>query len=165
MTFKLDTYTNNIDADIFLIDSATGTTVNSTWNITKKAGKTYNCAGVTLNASNNLVLATGYDFYLMGSPVLRSTSQNVSSVVWQFYDETNSTYIGQPAAMRLTGDFDGSTLQGIKSCRALVLDSEITGSSIEVSMRIKTLSGTLNTISSTYFDYTGYPMLTVIQRS
>ena len=166
MTFKLDTYTNNVEADIFLIDSATGTTVGNTWNVTQKTGKTYNCSGVTLNSSNNLVLATGYDYYLIGSPIIRSPGFNTTLVEWQFYDETNSSYIGKSAQMTLsTSGFDYTALQGIRSCRALVLDSEITGSNIEVSLKIKTINGGGLQISSTLFNYTGYPSLSVLQRT
>ena len=161
MTYKLDDYSTNLNSDVFLIDSATGVTAGNTWNVTKKTGKTYNTS-VTLNASNNLVLPSGSSYYLMASPVARQASMN-GLIVFQFYDETNSAYVGSAGQLNFSGSFNSTNLQGQKSARAFIESGDITGANIEVSFKIVSTSGSTFQISSTLFSYTGYPSLTVLE--
>tara|TARA_R100000742_G_C4276372_1_gene97383 strand:- start:1975 stop:2463 length:489 start_codon:yes stop_codon:yes gene_type:complete len=161
MTYKLDTSETSLKSDVFLIDSSTGVTANDTWNVTKKTGKTYSTS-VTLNASNNLVLPSGSSYYLMASPIARQASRN-GLIVFQFYDETNSAFIGNEAQLNFSGTFNSTTLQGQKSARVLIESGDITGANLEVSLKIVSVSGGTFQISSTLFTYVGYPSLTVLE--
>ena len=161
MTYKLDTYTTNLKSDVFLIDSATGVTAGNTWNVTKKTGKTYNTS-VTLNASNNLVLPSGSSYFLTASPVARQANMN-GLIVFQFYDETNSAYIGNAGQLNFATSYNSTTLQGQKTARVLIQSGDISGANIEVSFKIVSVSGGTFQLSSTLFTYTGYASLSVLE--
>lgn len=161
MTYKLDSYSTNLKSDVFLISSSTGNTAGSRWNITKKSGKTYNTS-VTINASNNLVLPAGSSYYMMASPIARQASK-LGKVSFQLYDETNSQYIGNEAEINIGGRTNGTVLQGQKACRAFIQSGDITGSDIEVSLKVVSVTASGFTFAAGLFAYVGFPSLSVLE--
>ena len=128
------------------------------------AGGVFSLSGTaTPNASitsNQLVLSSGYHYYLEASILVRNSSMN-GAVTWMFHDQTD--YIGQEGFMSLATSFGHATRIGRRVARALVINS---GSSQTVDLRIKSVSGTnwnftITATGISTFGYVGYPSLRI----
>lgn len=91
--------------------------------------------------ATNITLYSGSSYYLECSPFVQTTHQN-GAITWQFYDETNSTFIGQNAYINLATNIGAAARIGRRVCSALVLNSDIeAGKSIDVGVRIVSITG------------------------
>ena len=85
--------------------------------------------------------SSGSSFLLEGSILVNNTDTNVATAVMQWYDETNSTFIGQKC--RITNQIDSGSLDPTypTTAIALILASDFGGSDITVSLRAISTSG------------------------
>ena len=85
--------------------------------------------------------SSGSSFLLEGSILVNNTDTNVADAVMQWYDETNSTFIGSKC--RITNKVDAGSLDPTypTTAIALVLASDFGGSDITVSLRAISTSG------------------------
>jgi hypothetical protein len=147
-------------ASIIKADTPTSAAVGGRF---KLSGSVNGSASIT---SNRLTLPTGSSYYLEGSVLVQNSSKN-GAITWQWYDNTNSAYIGSEGFMNFATSFGAVARVSRRVSCALVLDSDIT-TSIDVELRIKTLTGTnwnmtitADGISS--FDYVGYPSIRILE--
>jgi hypothetical protein len=119
-------------------------------------------------SSGRLVLPAGSSYYLEVSPNFRAV--NNGEISWQWYDVTNSQWIGGSAYVSFDTDLGYAYLQGRRVACALVLSSDITGASITVEPRIKTLTSTgwdmvvtATGLSTSTTDIVGYPSARVLE--
>lgn len=98
--------------------------------------------GVSKSASNELVLSSGASYMVEASLALFRASTTIScfSVV-QWYNSTDSVYIGQEAVIRTINWFSQDTRVCRFVCRALILDSDFTGSSMTIYPNTKSTNG------------------------
>ena len=111
-------------------------------------------------SSNQLVLASGYHFYVEASILVRNASRN-GAVTWGFHDQ--SSYIGQEGFMNLATSLGANARISRRVARALIINS---GSNQTIDVRIKSLTGTNWTFTITAtgistFNYVGYPSLRI----
>lgn len=116
--------------------------------------------------SNRLTLPTGRSYYLEGS-ILVQNSPKDGHIIWQWYDNTNSQYLGAEGYMNLATSFGATTRVSRRVASALVLSSDLS-TSIDVELRIKALTGTTwnLTIDSTGINglsYVGYPSVRLLE--
>ena len=85
--------------------------------------------------------SSGSSFLLEGSILVNNTDTNVADAVMQWYDETNSAFIGSKC--RITNKVDAGSLDPTypTTAIALVLASDFGGSDITVSLRAISTSG------------------------
>ena len=85
--------------------------------------------------------SSGSSFLLEGSILVNNTDTNVATALVQWYDETNSTFIGHKC--RITNKIDAGSLDPTypTTAIALVLASDFGGSDITVSLRAISTSG------------------------
>jgi len=97
--------------------------------------------GVSKSASNEIVLSSGASYMVEASLVL--IKKNVSSCFSfvQWYNSTDSVYIGQEAVIRTIDWFSQNTRVCRFVCRALILDSDFTGSSMTIYPNTKSTNG------------------------
>ena len=120
-------------------------------------------------STTSITLQSGSSYYLECSPFVQTASMN-GAITWQFYDETNSAFIGQNAYVNLVGNIGAASRIGRRVCSALVLDSDIdAGQSIDVGVRIVNITGTnwlLNPKNlSSAIQHVGWPTVRIMQLS
>lgn len=112
--------------------------------------------------TTTFTLYSGSSYYLEAS-VLGSTNNQNGAVSWQFYSDTDSTFIGSNASFNVLGGFSGAPRMGRKSCSALVLDTDISVSKV-ISLRTTSLTGSGWTFNVAGFPaHVGYPSIRVWQ--
>jgi hypothetical protein len=94
--------------------------------------------GVTKNGSNHLVLASGASYMLEVS--LGLYRSGYTNAVVQWYNSTDSAYIGQEAVVQCYLWYSNSARITRFVSRALILDTDITGASVTVYPRVKSVS-------------------------
>jgi len=147
-------------ASIIKADTPTSAAVGGRFTL---SGSINGSASIT---SNRLTLPTGSSYYLEGSILVQNSSTN-GAITWQWYDNTNSAYIGSEGFMNFATSFGAVARTSRRVSCALVLDSDIT-SSIDVELRIKALTGsgwnmTITTSGISTFDYVGYPSIRILE--
>lgn len=159
---------SNLRVDLFTPQSHATGTANTPWTLTAPSKLfTDVTAGTT-----SITLYSGSSYYLEGAPQADNTNSGVrGDVSWQFYDVTNSQWIGSDAYIYTAGNSGASARQGRKACTALILDSDISTSMV-IELRIKTITGTnWNFVitgpdfgmPSSVYGHTGYPSIRVWQ--
>jgi len=129
-------------------------------------------AGFGISSSNDyqftLDNTTGKSFVLLGGMSVDRTTSTSVDLVYQWYDETNSQYIGKKAVLR---SGNGSNLQSAtnppyrQDAVALVLSSDFGGSDITVSLRVVSVTGSprYNWTPNGFETWSGIPVLTVLK--
>ena len=118
-------------------------------------------------STTNITLFSGSSYYLECSPFLQTSNQN-GAITWQFYDETNATFIGQNAYLNLVTNTGAAPRVGRRVCSALIVDSDIeAGKSIDVGVRIVSITGTNwvfdpKTLPS-HIQHVGWPTVRIMQ--
>lgn len=168
MSYLLAPDLSDLRVDLFTPQSHASGTANTAWTLTAPSTQfTDVTAGTT-----SLTLHSGSSYYLEGSPQGDNTNSGVrGDISWQFYDTTNSQWIGSDAYVYTAGASGAAARQGRKACTALVLDSDIS-TTIVVELRIKTITGTAWDFTvtgpdfglpSSVYGHTGYPSIRVWQ--
>jgi hypothetical protein len=147
-------------ADVIKAGTPTSAAVNGRFSL---SGTINGSASIV---SDRLRLPTGSSYYLEGSVLIQQTALN-GAITWQWYDNTNSTYIGSEGFMNLATSFGSVGRISRRVACALVLDSDIT-SSVDVELRIKSLTGTSWNLTITSsgigaFDFVGYPSARILE--
>ena len=85
--------------------------------------------------------ASGSSFLLEGNILVNNTDTNIATVIMQWYDETNSTFVGTKC--KIVNKIDTASLDPSypSTATALFLASEFGGSDITVSLRAISTSG------------------------
>ena len=117
-------------------------------------------------SSDRLTLPTGRSYYLEGSILVQNSNRN-GAITWQWYDNTNSQYLGAEGFMNLATSYGAVTRTSRRVASALILSSDLT-SSIDVELRIKALTGTgwnltITASGISTFDYVGYPSVRLLE--
>lgn len=99
-----------------------------------------------------LSASSGSSFLLEGSIIVDNTNTSTATAIMQFYDETNSQFIGIKA--RIVNKIDPDELDPTypTTATALILSSDFGGSDITVSLRAVSTSGSATypaTVTST----------------
>lgn len=152
--------TTPIKADIIKAGTPTSSAANGRFSL---SGTINGSASIV---SDRLRLSTGSSYYLEGSVLVQQTARD-GAITWQWYDNTNSTYIGSEGFMNLATSFGAVARVSRRVACALVLDSDII-TSVDVELRIKTLTGTSWDLTITAsgistFDYVGYPSARILE--
>jgi hypothetical protein len=118
-------------------------------------------------SSDRITLSPTSSYYLEGSVLVQNTSGGKGAITWQWYDNTNSVYLGAEGYMNLVTSFGATARISRRVASALILSSDMSAS-IDVELRIKTLTGTgwNMTITATgisTFNYVGYPSVRVLE--
>jgi len=173
MSYKLLSQRTDLRVDIFTPQNNSSGSVGSPWHLGPSIPSTL-YTDVTIGGVNNtqMTLTSGSSYYLEGAPQADNTNTGTrGSLTWQFYDVTNSQFIGSDAFQYTAGASGASARQGRKACTALILSSEITTSMV-VELRIKAIAGTnwnftITTpnlgLPSSFYWHTGYPTVRVWQ--
>lgn len=151
----------NIDTSIITAGTPTSVAVNGRFSL---SGTVNGSASIT---SNRLTLPTGSSYYLEGS-ILSNNDDKNGAITWQWYDNTNNTYIGSEGFINYATSFGAVARVARRVACAFILDSDITASSIDVELRIKSLSGTswnltIQTAGIDGKDYVGYPSIRILE--
>jgi len=85
--------------------------------------------------------SSGSSFILEGGLVLQSTDTNTATSTYQFYDETNSQYIGYKGSLSTRIDPGQRDPWYNTLASAVVLSSDFGGSDITVSLRVVSETG------------------------
>ena len=152
--------TTPIKADIIKAGTPTSSAANGRFSL---SGTINGSASIV---SDRLRLSTGSSYYLEGSVLVQQTARD-GAITWQWYDNTNSTYIGSEGFMNLATSFGAVARVSRRVACALVLDSDIS-TSIDVELRIKILTGstwnlTITAAGISTFDYVGYPSARILE--
>ena len=129
-------------------------------------------AGFGISSSNDyqftLDNTTGKSFILMGGMSVKRTTSSKVDLIYQWYDETNSQYIGYKAVLR-SGN-SSNTQQKIdppyrQDAVAVVLSSDFGGADITVSLRVVSVTGSPDYAwtPSGFETWSGVPVLTVLK--
>lgn len=172
MSHKITPNFTPLKVDIFTPQENSSASANSPWQFGPSLPSVQNTDVVVSGANYvDITLYTGSSYYLEGAPQADNAGGN-GNISWQWYDVTNAQWIGSDAFDYTAGAGGASTRQCRKACTALVLDSDITGASIVVQLRIKSIAGTgwTFTIStptlglpSSVYGHTGYPSARIWQ--
>lgn len=141
MTYALSSQITNVDNVEFnglscpiigSVSAGTKITISSTPTIT----------GVSKSANNEIVLSSGASYMVEASLALfrANTSTSCVSVV-QWYNSTDSVYIGQESVIRNLDWFSQNTRVCRFVCRALILASDFTGASMTIYPNTKSTNG------------------------
>ena len=134
--------------------------------------KTQLIAGFGLSSSNDyqftLDNSLGKSFILMGGMSVDRTSGTAVDLIYQWYDETNSQYIGHKAVLRsgTSGNIQTKINPPYRQdAVACILSSDFGGSDIVVSLRVVSVTGSPDYAwtPSGFEDWSGYPVLTVLK--
>jgi hypothetical protein len=152
--------TTPIKADIIKAGTPTSSAANGRFSL---SGTINGSASIV---SDRLRLSTGSSYYLEGSVLVQQTARD-GAITWQWYDNTNSTYIGSEGFMNLATSFGAVARVSRRVACALVLDSDIS-TSIDVELRIKSLTGstwnlTITATGISTFNYVGYPSARILE--
>lgn len=111
--------------------------------------------GLTVNANGQLVLSAGYTFLLMASHYIERVS-GYGNIESQWYDVTNSTYVGRSLKNWLNTSNTGGKRTSIARC--LIVPS------VQTTLEMRIISVTSGTVVNTnsLFDYVGTPWYSVI---
>lgn len=156
--------------NVMSIKGKDGTTVSS---VTYGAfDRTELIAGFGVSSSNDyqftLDNTLGKSFILLGGMSVDRTSSTAVDMVYQWYDETNSQYIGYKAILR---SGNGSNLQSAtnppyrQDAAAVILSSDFGGADITVSLRVVSVTGSprYNWTPNGFETWSGVPTLTVFK--
>ena len=118
-------------------------------------------------SSDRITLSPTSSYYLEGSILVQNTSSAKGAITWQFYDNTNSVYLGAEGYMNLASSFGATTRISRRVASALILSSDMSAP-IDVELRIKTLTGTSWNLTITAtgistFNYVGYPSVRILE--
>lgn len=149
-----------IKADVIKAGTPTSAAVNGRFSL---SGTVNGSASII---SDRLRLSTGSSYYLEGSVLVQQTAKN-GVIIWQWYDNTSSTYIGSEGFMNLATSFGANARISRRVACALVLDSDIS-TSMDVELRIKSLTGstwnlTITATGISTFNYVGYPSARILE--
>lgn len=174
MSHYISTSFTSLKVDLFTPQQNSSASVGSPWHFGPSL-PSVQFTDVVVSGTNyvDLNLYSGSSYYLEGSAQADNTNTGTRGAIsWQWYDVTNSQWIGSDAYQYTAGATSASPRQGRKTATAMVLDADITGSSIVVQLRIKTISGTgwdftITTpdfgLPSSVYGHTGYPSARVWQ--
>ena len=96
--------------------------------------------GVSKSANNEIVLSSGASYMVEASLVLFKAGASCFSVV-QWYNATDSVYIGQESVIRNLDWFNANTRVCRFVCRALILASDFTGATMTIYPNTKSTNG------------------------
>ena len=129
-------------------------------------------SGFGVSSSNNYQFTLDHSlnksFILLGGTSVDSTSGTVN-LIYQWYDETNSEYIGSKALLRSStssGSYGNQNPPYRQDAVALILASDFEGADITISLRvISTGTGTprYNWEPNGFETWAGIPSLTVLK--
>lgn len=117
-------------------------------------------------SGNTITLYSGSSYYIEAGINFRyGSSTGEGSLSFQLYDSTNSTLIGQSAYARVEPSVGFATLQGRQCARALILGSDISGTSLNVQLKRTAQTGTLSAFQHDLEQnlYSGYPSVRIWQ--
>lgn len=114
-------------------------------------------SGVSIDASNRLVLASGSSYLLEISVGLYKTT--AATCVVQWYSQTDGAYIGQDCIAKTTSWFTNGARVTRFVARVFILASDITGASITLHPRVKSVS-----TSGATLGYSGIPPVVRVWR-
>ena len=151
---------SNIRADIIKAGTPTAEAVNGRFTL---SGTINGRASIV---SDRLRLSAGSSYHLEGSVLVQNSNRN-GAITWQWYDNTNSTYIGSEGFMNLVTSLGAVARVSRRVACALVLDSDIS-TSIDVELRIKSLTGSswnmnITATGISTFNYVGYPSARILE--
>ena len=150
--------TTPIIADVIKAGTPTSTAVNGRFSLSGTI------TGSSSISNNQLTLPSGSSYSLEGSVLVRCANTN-GAVEWQWYDVTNSQYIGASGFMNLATSFGAVARVARRVAHAFVPSSE---AGVVVELRIKSLTGsgwimTIDASGIGGFSYVGYPSVRVLQ--
>lgn len=109
-------------------------------------------------------------FALVGSTSIRKSGSSTSETIFQFYDETNSTYIGTRGSLASNSGTSLTDQEEKNPCYrtaavAVILASDFSGADITVSLREVSSTGTIDyAFEPTGFEnHSGFPCLQIYQ--
>jgi len=121
---------------------------------------------VTAPTTTSFRLPTGSSYYIEASLGASNTSKN-STVLGRVYNITDAAYIGQAASLCINTSHGFEAKQGRRVVRALVLDSDITGSYIDIRIEVAVTGGsttfTTTTSGINNISGTGVPTIKIIE--
>ena len=109
-------------------------------------------------------------FVLIGSTSIKKSGSSTSETIFQFYDETNSTYIGKKGSLASNPGASSTDQEEKNPCYrtaavAVILASDFSGADITISLREVSSTGTINySFEPTGFEnHSGFPCLQIYQ--
>jgi len=107
---------------------------------------TFKGDGVTRPSTTTFTLASGRNYFLIGSIAQGTSSASFIDTVFQFYDQTNATLIGKVGSNRATrinadGTYRKNPMRRAE-CVALIPSSYITGASITIRVERVSINST-----------------------
>lgn len=129
---------------------------------------------VRVSSTNDYQLTLDYQsgasFVLIGNTSIKQTSTTASETIFQWYDETNSTYIGTRGSITsnagsLAIDQEEKNPAYRSAATAVILSSDFSGADITVSLREVSSSGTIDyAFEPTGFEnHSGLPCVQIYQ--
>lgn len=145
-----------IKPDVIKVDTPTSVSAGGRWKLVGSI------RGTAYISSDRLVLDSSHSYYLEGSPSVRGSSSG-GTITFQWYDYTNSQYIGSEVHLYVGAQGYGSIARvGRRVAAALVVNQ-----AIEVELRIKAISGswdlTIDAVGQNGFTWSGYPSARIIE--
>ena len=116
--------------------------------------------------SNRLRLVAGSSYYIEASPLIQQTNAN-GTIVFGVYDSGTSTYL-HSCSFTFGPTVTRNTAQISRTCTsALILDADIS-TSMDVEIRIETLTGTgwnmtIQADGIAGYNFVGYPSLRLLE--
>lgn len=116
--------------------------------------------GVSSSNNRQFVLSSGSSYILIGAPCMKGGTIN-----FQWYDETNSQNIGFQGNLLSGSNQRNLNPQFRKSAVAYIPSTSFSGSSITVSLRISTVSGSPDlTFEPIFHPVSGLPCMQIIKK-
>lgn len=142
--------------DVIKLDTPTSVSAGGRWGLVGTIN------GSATISSDRLVLDSSRSYYLEGSPSLRGSSTG-GTITFQWYDYTNSQYLGAEVHLYVGSQGHGSIARiGRRVATAFVVQQ-----AIEVELRIKAISGswnlTIDSVGQVGLDFVGYPSARIIE--
>lgn len=140
MTYAPFYTTSSIKSDI--LKAETGAEISGT--VTAHFDRT-DISNTDISSTNDyqfvLSAASGSSFILEGGIIVDNTNTSVATAIMQFYDETNSAFIGTKC--RIVNKIDPDELDPAypTTATALILSSDFGGSDITISLRAVSTTG------------------------
>ena len=145
-----------LTTDVIKLDTPTSVSAGGRWKLVGSV------SGTAYISSDRLVLDSSHSYYLEGSPSLRGSSSG-GTITFQWYDNTNSQYIGSEVHLYVGSQGYGSIARiGRRVATVLVVKQ-----AIEVELRIKAISGTwdltIDAVGQNGITFSGYPSARIIE--
>ena len=140
--------------------TTTGVSVGDRWSI---SGTVNGSASIV---DNRLNLVSGSSYYLEGSVLVRNTSAN-GLLVWQWYNASNSSWVGSEGYMNLQTSYAATARVSRRVASAFIPDSSIS-TFLNLELRIKTITGsnwsfTVDAGGISGYTFVGYPSIRLLE--